>query len=164
MLYGCLRLIFSLSHFMSINTLYMPYCNRILQDENHRLSPLLLSTLHQYCLVTLSEFQLPHLLLLYESLSALCLIPWFQLSCRHTAVTSESCLFCSCFLSTTSHFCTNYQCSYPPCFQNSLPDYQFNAFSLFSLTLSTLSSTPDAALCPKAYLCAPLIYPLMHFF
>lgn len=122
----------------------------------------LLSALHQYGLVTLSEFQLPHLLLLYESLSALCLIPCFQLSCKHTTVTSESCLFCSCFLSTTSHFCTKYRCCYPSCLQNSLPHYQFNAFSVFSLTPSTLSRPPDAPLCQNAYLCAPLIYPLMH--
>lgn len=109
---------------MTLETLYLPSCNRILQDENHRLSLLLLSALHQYCGVTLLEFQLPHLLLLYKLLSALCLISCFQLSCKCTTVTSESCLFCSCFLSTTSHFCTKYQCCYPPCFRKSLPHYQ----------------------------------------
>lgn len=132
--YSLWLLIFIPSHFMTLKALYFPYCNRILWDENQKISLLLLLAPHQYHFVTLSEFQLPHLHFTSHSL----LNPCFQLSCKCATVTSESCSVCSCFLSTASNFSIKFQSCYPSCFQNSFPHYQFNAFSLFSLMLSKL--------------------------
>lgn len=154
--YSLWVLIFSLSHFMTLETFYFPNCNRILQHENQKLFLFLLLASVLFCYfirVSAATFAL------YKSLSALCLIHVF--SCLANVPLSPQKAVC-----------------FPPVFCLMLPISAPNSkviihlvFKTHSLIISLMLShfSPScfqnfAGLpAPNAYHCA-LIYSLMHLF